>query len=134
MQHLTRTLRAVLYAALSITLWHLSTSPARAQAGDLAGGTGVLEGRVQDATSGANLRNARVQVGAAGVATTTDQSGFFRLTGLPPGEPYLAVATDDLEYAEQFDHEFLARMSKVASRFQLEESATRVLNLTLIQR
>jgi hypothetical protein len=63
-----------------------------------------------------------------------DGQGRFRITGLPPGEPYLAVATDDLEYAEQFDHEFLARMSEVASRFQLEESATRVLNLTLIQR
>jgi hypothetical protein len=46
----------------------------------------------------------------------------------------MAVATDDLEYAEQFDPEFLARMSEVAFRFQLEESATRVIDLKLIER
>jgi hypothetical protein len=46
----------------------------------------------------------------------------------------LAVATDDLEYAEQFDHEFLARMSEVAFPFQLEESGTRVIDLKLVER
>jgi hypothetical protein len=63
-----------------------------------------------------------------------DSQGRFRVTGLPSGERYMAVATDDLEYAEQFDPEFLARMSEVAFRFQLEELATPVINLKLIER
>jgi hypothetical protein len=63
-----------------------------------------------------------------------DPQSRFRITGLPPGARYLAVATSYLEEGEQFDPAFLSRMRDVASRLELEESATRTIDLKVIER
>ena len=54
---------------------------ARAQ----AGATGMIEGRVLNATSGAYLNNARVTVPGTRVETFTNESGEYRLAEVPVG-------------------------------------------------
>jgi hypothetical protein len=47
-------------------------------------------------------------------AASADDKGRFRISGLPPSERYLAVATDYLEDDEHYDPEFLERMRSAA--------------------
>lgn len=63
-----------------------------------------------------------------------DARGRFRVTGLPPGQRYLALATDYLEDGEHNDPEFLTRMREVAVRFSLDEAEKRALDLTVTER
>jgi hypothetical protein len=64
----------------------------------------------------------------------TDDRGRFRLAGLPPGETYLAVATDYLEDGEQNDPEFLERMREAGVAFRLDEAGTPSLDLRVLER
>jgi len=57
-------------------------SPARLQA---QGNTAALNGRVQNEATGQYLNNARVTVKGTDIATFTDETGTFRLSGLPAG-------------------------------------------------
>jgi len=59
-----------------------------------------------------------------------DQQGQFKITGLPPGD-YLAIAVDYVEQGEWRDPEWLARAARSATRFTLDEGATKTLTLKL---
>ncbi len=63
-------------------------------------------------------------------AVQPDQTGVFRLRGLPPGSYYLA-ATDDVEPGEWFDAEFLQEAQKRAVRVTLAEGQTTAQDLTV---
>ncbi|MBL9201472.1 MAG: carboxypeptidase regulatory-like domain-containing protein, partial [Opitutaceae bacterium] len=56
-----------------------TTAPAAAQF------TGAISGRVQNVATGQYLNNARVTVQGTDRVVFTDQSGSYRLTGLPGG-------------------------------------------------
>ncbi len=59
---------------------------ARAQAG-----AGNLEGRVQDATTGLSLSHARVAIKGSDNVAFTDETGTYRITGVPAGAVTLRV-------------------------------------------
>jgi hypothetical protein len=61
-------------------------------------------------------------------------NGTYRITGLPPGSRYLAVAVDSLEEGEGEDPAFLARVRDVAVALDLAEGEKRVIDLEVIQR
>jgi hypothetical protein len=63
-----------------------------------------------------------------------DASGSFRIVGLPPGERYLAYATDYLEDGEHLDPEFLTSIRNVAVPFSLEDGERRALDLKVVER
>lgn len=54
-------------------------------------GTGSIEGRVKNAATGAYLNNARVVVAGTTLLAFTDESGTFRLSGVPSGARALEV-------------------------------------------
>jgi hypothetical protein len=59
-----------------------------------------------------------------------DQQGEFKLSELPPGS-YLAVAVDYVADGEWMDPEWLGRVAKNATKFTLDEGATKRLDLKL---
>jgi hypothetical protein len=61
-------------------------------------------------------------------AVRSDQSGAFRLRGLPPGD-YEIVAIDDVEQGEWYDPTFLERIRSGAKRISLGEGETKTLDL-----
>jgi len=63
-----------------------------------------------------------------------DARGNFRIVGLPPGERYLAYATDYLDDGEHLDPEFLTSIRNVAVPFSLEEGDKRALDLKVVER
>jgi iron complex outermembrane receptor protein len=76
-----------LFGALSLALCLLGLVPLSAQT---TASSGVIEGRVQNATSGRYLENARVTVVGTGVEAFTDSSGHYRLN-VPSGPAKLEV-------------------------------------------
>jgi len=64
----------------------------------------------------------------------TDSRGQFRITGLPPGQRYLAIAADYLEEGEHTDPEFLESMRGLAVPFALEEHGKLAVGLRIIER
>ncbi|HEX6464747.1 MAG TPA: hypothetical protein VFZ98_09850, partial [Vicinamibacterales bacterium] len=56
--------------------------------------------------------------------------GQFRIANLPAGS-YLAVAVEYVDQGEWRDPAWLARASKTATRFTLDEGATKQLDLKL---
>jgi hypothetical protein len=67
-------------------------------------------------------------------AVRTDDQGAFRISALPPGERYLAVALDFLEDGEATDPQFLESMKAQATSFSLGEAERKNIELRLIQR
>ena len=67
-----------------------AAAPATAAAGR-ASGAGTLEGRVLNLTSKSYLTNARITVDGTTLEAFTDESGEFRLTGVPAGEVSVRV-------------------------------------------
>jgi len=63
-------------------------------------------------------------------SSRADQQGHFKVTGLPPGT-YLAIAVEYVEQGAWRDPEWLARASKTATKFTLDEGATKTLDLKL---
>jgi hypothetical protein len=59
-----------------------------------------------------------------------DQQGQFRIADLPAGS-YLAVAVEYVDQGEWRDPEWLARASRTATKFTLDEGATKQLDLKL---
>ena len=69
-----------------------------------AAGTGVIEGRVLNASSGTYLNNARIVVEGSNLQAYTDDSGTFRLRNVPAGNVTLKVSyagQDDLRDSVQ---------------------------------
>jgi iron complex outermembrane recepter protein len=60
-------------------------------------GTGVIEGRVFNAATGAAMLNARVVVTGTQYETTTDESGSYRLPGVPAGSTQVTVSFVGME-------------------------------------
>ena len=75
-----KTVRPLLRLALAACLFLAGL--ARAQPADP---TGAIEGRVQNAGSGDYLNNARVSIKGTDRVVLTDESGAYRLAGLPAG-------------------------------------------------
>src|SRR5688500_13332352 len=48
-------------------------------------GTGSISGRVHNEATGQYLNNARVTIKGTGLSTLTDDTGTFRLSGVPSG-------------------------------------------------
>jgi hypothetical protein len=67
-------------------------------------------------------------------AVQADARGNFRIRRLPPGERYLAVATDYLEDGEHLDPEFLTSIRNAAVPFSLEEAGKATLALRVVER
>lgn len=63
-----------------------------------------------------------------------DPNGSFRIRGLPPGEPYLAFATDYLEEGEHLDPEFLTQIRNATVPFTVDEADTQTLELKVVER
>ncbi|HYJ94364.1 MAG TPA: carboxypeptidase-like regulatory domain-containing protein [Vicinamibacterales bacterium] len=63
-----------------------------------------------------------------------DADGHFAIVGLPPGEQYLAYATDYLDGGEHLDPEFLSAIRNAAVPFTLDDSEKRTLELTVVER
>jgi len=63
-----------------------------------------------------------------------DADGHFAIAGLPPGEQYLAYATDYLDSGEHLDPEFLSAIRNAAVPFTLADSEKRTIELTVVER
>ena len=63
-----------------------------------------------------------------------DADGNFAILGLPPGEQYLAFATDYLDSGEHLDPEFLSGIRNAAVPFALDDGEKRSLELTMVER
>jgi hypothetical protein len=59
-----------------------------------------------------------------------DQEGRFKFSNLPPGA-YFAIAVEYVAQGEWSDPDWLARAAKRATRFTLDEGATKTLDLKL---
>lgn len=62
--------------------------------------TGAIEGRVQNRVTGDYLNNARVSVKGTNLVALTDESGTYRLTGVPAGPVTLRVLFSGLDEQE----------------------------------
>ena len=67
-------------------------------------------------------------------AVRTDGDGAFRISGLPGGERYLAVAVDFLEDGEWTDPDLLERLRTGATGFSLDAGERRSVDLRLLRR
>lgn len=76
-------LRLAFAACLCLASFVRAQSPAPA--------TGTIEGRVQNASDGNYLNNARVSVKGTTLVTLTDEAGTYRLTGVPAGPATVRV-------------------------------------------
>jgi len=56
-----------------------------------AQGTGVIEGRITNPSTGGVLEHARIAVVGSNVETLSDSDGFYRLNGVTPGIAQLRV-------------------------------------------
>jgi|KBSSwiStaDraftv2_1062776.scaffolds.fasta_scaffold89069_2 hypothetical protein len=63
-----------------------------------------------------------------------DGNGAFAIDGLPPGEQYLALATDYLDSGEHLDPDFLTGIRNLAVPFTLDEGEKRTLELNVVER
>jgi iron complex outermembrane recepter protein len=54
--------------------------------------TGIVEGRISNSAAGSYLRQVRILVEGRAVETFTDESGEFRLAGVPAGEVSLRIS------------------------------------------
>jgi hypothetical protein len=67
-------------------------------------------------------------------AVRVDDRGSFGITGLPPGERYLAAAVDFLEEGDSEDPEVLERLREGAIGFTLGEGERRTIELRTVER
>jgi TonB-dependent receptor len=87
---------------LALALGALTAPLARAQtaapaAAASAQSTGTISGRVQNVVTGNFLNNARVSVKGTDIVAYTDESGTYRLVGVPGGNVTLEVFYTDLD-------------------------------------
>jgi len=63
-----------------------------------------------------------------------DRQGRFQISGLPPGERYLALALDYMEEGDEQDEQFLDRLRGRATTFSLGEGEQRSIYLDVVSR
>ena len=90
------------WVILVLAVGVLETPLARAQnaatsASSSASSTGAISGRVQNVVTGNFLNNARVAVKGTDFVAYTDQSGTYRIVGVPAGPATLEVFYTDLD-------------------------------------
>ena len=61
-----------------------------------------------------------------------DQTGTFKLLGLPPGR-YLVAAFENIEDRSSRDPEFLTQIQSRATRVELSEGGTQTVSLKLLE-
>jgi len=83
-------LRTVSHLVLALMLVDVTERHAAAQPPPMAG-SGVVEGRVVDATTGEPLPGAQVLVTGSAAETSTDRDGRFRLSAVPAGDRTVVV-------------------------------------------
>ncbi len=88
----------------------------------------TIEGRVFNATTGLALAKARVAVEGRGVEVLTDESGSFRLAGLPAGEARVSVAF--LGFDRQTATVAVPATGAVQRDFELQVSGAGVVQLS----
>lgn len=66
-------------------------------------------------------------------STQTDSRGRYRITGLPPGDKYLAIAVSDLDEGQETDPDFLQQVQGAALAFDLRDDEKRILDLKVLQ-
>ncbi len=81
----------------ALTVPPLQAQPAAAASTAPAQATGTITGRVQNVVTGNFLNNARVVVKGTDLVAYTDQSGTYRLVGVPGGDVTLEVFYTDLD-------------------------------------
>lgn len=96
----SRSLRRSL-CALALSLCALVAGQFAAVAQPTTGQTGTIEGRVYNAASGAYLNNARVSVEGTVFQTYTDDTGSYRLRGVPSGAVRIRVSYSGQADVEQ---------------------------------
>jgi iron complex outermembrane receptor protein len=92
--HLIRDSVLACVLALSLASTFGAETSGRTDAGTAprsAAASGSIEGRVKNAATGAYLNNARVVVAGTNLLAFTDESGTFRLSGVPSGARALEV-------------------------------------------
>jgi TonB-dependent receptor len=82
--------RAILPFAIAMALIGCATIPAAAQT-SVPVGSGTIEGRVVDSTSGDPLPGAQVVVSGTTAEASTDRDGRFRLAAVPAGDRTVVV-------------------------------------------
>src|SRR4051812_27042518 len=82
----------VFVASFFLTICAHAQSPSSA--------TGAIEGRVKNAVSGENLKNARVAIKGTNRMVFTDDSGSYRLNEVPAGPTTLRVFFTGLDEQE----------------------------------
>src|SRR5687767_14321461 len=80
----------------SVTAWFLFLTAALIGAGP----TGSISGRIQNVVTGQYLNNVRVSVKGTDQVAFTDQSGSYRLAGVPGGQVVLEVFYTGLDAQE----------------------------------
>ncbi len=85
---------ARILGVLALALLTLRDVPAQPAA------TGSIAGRVQNATNGNNLNNARVSIKGTNAVVLTDDAGTYQLTGVPVGATTLRVFFTGLDEQE----------------------------------
>jgi hypothetical protein len=61
-------------------------------------GNAVISGRLADAASGASLPGALVRLVRTGETTRTDERGYFRFSGLSPGEYTVSISGSSAQF------------------------------------
>src|SRR5215207_9432014 len=92
-----RVRRLALSSACMATVWTipgLAQTPAPSRSTESIAGQaqGMIEGRVLNASSGNYLNNARISIPGTSIETSTDATGFYRLTNVPSGEVRVMVS------------------------------------------
>ncbi len=85
------------FATAALTALTVALAPIDASAQE---GSGTVEGRVQNAVTGAALNNARVAVKGTNQVEQTDEAGRYTLSGLPAGPVTLRVTFAGLDDQE----------------------------------
>jgi iron complex outermembrane receptor protein len=115
----------LLLGCLALATVLIAPLPAAETAPPAVPGTSSVSGRVQNGETGQYLNNARVALKGTGLLAFTDQTGTYRLVGVPAGRVVLEVFYTGLE-AQQVTLE-VKPGAGVGHDFQL--AATRVVTL-----